>query len=233
MYHILICDDERDIVSALKIYLDSPDYSLHTAENGMQAVELCREMTMHLVLMDIMMPVMDGIRAMQEIREFSNVPIILLTAKGEDSDKILGLGNGADDYITKPFNPMEVLARVKSALRRYVQLGSALPQDHILEIGGIRLDDAAKEVYVDGEKVQLTRTEIEILKMLMKEPGKVFSSKAIYEHVWKDDPFGVENTVAVHIRHLREKIEINPAQPRYVKVVWGQGYKFEKEVHLS
>ena len=135
MYHILICDDERDIVSALKIYLDSPDYSLHTAENGMQAVELCREMTMHLVLMDIMMPVMDGIRAMQEIREFSNVPIILLTAKGEDSDKILGLGNGADDYITKPFNPMEVLARVKSALRRYVQLGSALPQDHILETG--------------------------------------------------------------------------------------------------
>ena len=228
-YHILICDDEQDIVNALKIYLASPEYELHTAENGMKAVEVCKEQPMHLVLMDIMMPVMDGIEAMQQIRTFSNVPVILLTAKGEDADKILGLGHGADDYITKPFNPMEVLARVKSCLRRYVQLGSAQVEDQVLIIGGVRLDDTAKEVTVDGENVQLTRTEIEILKLLMKEPGKVFSSKAIYEAVWQDDPFGVENTVAVHIRHLREKIEIDPAQPRYLKVVWGQGYKFEKQ----
>lgn len=229
MVRILICDDERDIVSALKIYLQSPDYELYSAENGKEALELCRQTPMHLILMDIMMPVMDGITAMQKIREFSNVPIILLTAKGEDNDKILGLGQGADDYITKPFNPMEVLARVKSCLRRYVKLGSAVEEDSVLRQGGIELNDATKEVLVDGEIVQLTKTEYEILKLLMKEPGKVFSSKAIYGQVWQDDPFGVDNTVAVHIRHLREKIEINPAEPRYLKVVWGQGYKFEKQ----
>ncbi|MBO6157926.1 MAG: response regulator transcription factor [Firmicutes bacterium] len=229
MYRILICDDEKDIVSALKIYLQSPEYELYTAENGQEAVTLCRDTAMHLVLMDIMMPVMDGILAMQKIREFSNVPIILLTAKGEDNDKILGLGQGADDYITKPFNPMEVLARVKSCLRRYVQLGSAAPGKTLIRQGGIELDDGAKEVKVDGEIASLTRTEYEILKFLMQEPGTVFSSKEIYTRVWQDDPYGAENTVAVHIRHLREKIEINPAEPRYVKVVWGQGYKFEKQ----
>ena len=228
MYNILICDDEKDIVSALKIYLASAEYKTFEAYNGREAVELMKHQEIHLVLMDIMMPEMDGISAMVAIREFSNVPVILLTAKSEDTDKILGLNVGADDYITKPFNPVEVLARVKSQLRRYVQLGSAVKRESMLRIGSIELDDEAKTVTVDGDAVSLTRTEYEILKLLMQEAGKVFSSKAIYNKVWEDDPYGAENTVAVHIRHLREKIEINPAEPRYLKVVWGQGYKFEK-----
>lgn len=228
MYNILICDDEKDIVSALKIYLSAAEYKTFEAYNGREAVELMQQREIHLVLMDIMMPKMDGISAMVAIREFSNVPVILLTAKSEDTDKILGLNVGADDYITKPFNPVEVLARIKSQLRRYVQLGSAVKRESMLRIGSIELDDEAKTVTVDGNAVSLTRTEYEILKLLMKEPGKVFSSKTIYNKVWEDNPYGAENTVAVHIRHLREKIEINPAEPRYLKVVWGQGYKIEK-----
>ncbi len=228
MYNILICDDEKDIVSALKIYLASAEYKTFEAYNGKDAVQLMQEQEIHLVLMDIMMPEMDGISAMVAIRQFSNVPVILLTAKSEDTDKILGLNVGADDYITKPFNPVEVLARVKSQLRRYTQLGSAVKRESMLRIGSIELDDEAKTVTVDGEVINLTRTEYEILKLLMQEPGKVFSSKLIYSKVWEDDPYGAENTVAVHIRHLREKIEINPAEPRYLKVVWGQGYKIEK-----
>lgn len=230
MYHILICDDERDIVSALKIYLASAEYQTFEAYTGKEAIEIMKKQEIHLVLMDVMMPEMDGISAMVAIREFSNVPIILLTAKSEDTDKILGLNVGADDYITKPFNPVEVLARVKSQLRRYVQLGSAVKKESVLRIGAIELDDEAKVVRMDGELVNLTKTEYEILKLLMQEPGKVFSSKTIYNKVWEDDPYGAENTVAVHIRHLREKIEINPAEPRYLKVVWGQGYKMERSV---
>lgn len=229
MYNILICDDEKDIVSALKIYLAAAEYKTFEAYNGKEAVQLMQQQEIHLVLMDIMMPEMDGMSAMVAIREFSNVPVILLTAKSEDTDKILGLNVGADDYITKPFNPVEVLARVKSQLRRYIQLGSAVKQEPMLRIGSVELDDEAKMVTVDGELINVTRTEYEILKLLMQEPGKVFSSKTIYNKVWEDDPYGAENTVAVHIRHLREKIEINPAEPRYLKVVWGQGYKIEKE----
>jgi len=230
MCNVLICDDEKDIVSALNIYLSSEDYRTFEAYNGMEAVQIVKENEIHLVLMDIMMPVMDGITAMTKLREFSNVPIILLTAKSEDSDKILGLNIGGDDYITKPFNPVEVLARVKSQLRRYTKLGSAVIKPTALKIGNIALDDETKTVTVDGEPVSLTPTEYEILKLLMQNPGKVFSSAEIYTKVWGDNPLGCENTVAVHIRHLREKLEINPAEPRYLKVVWGQGYKIVKGV---
>lgn len=228
MYQILLCDDEKDIINALKIYLDNDNYSFLEAFTGEEAVRIVREQEVHLVVMDIMMPVMDGIQAMVEIRKSSNVPVILLTAKGEDADKILGLNIGADDYITKPFQPMEVCARVKSQLRRYMQLGSGSTTANLLQIGGVELNDRTKQVLVDGEEINLTPTEYEILKLLMQNPGKVFAPKEIYERVWKDLPYGSESTVAVHIRHLREKLEIDPAQPRYLKVVWGQGYKFEK-----
>ncbi|MCR5685679.1 MAG: response regulator transcription factor [Lachnospiraceae bacterium] len=224
MHNILICDDDKDIVGALKIYLNDPEYVLYEAFNGAEAVEMVKNTRMDLILMDIMMPVMDGITAMAKIREFSNVPVLLLTAKSEDSDKILGLSVGADDYITKPFNPMEVCARVKSALRRYLYLGGGNTQPEALIIGGLELNDRAKTVTCDGTPVLLTPKEYEILKLLMSEPGKVFSPKQIYESVWQEKAFGDENTVAVHIRHIREKIEINPAEPRYIKVVFGQGY---------
>ena len=227
MYNILVCDDEKDIVSALKIYLTADGYQVFEAYNGKEAIEIIEKQEIHLALMDIMMPQMDGITAMTKIREFSNLPVILLTAKSEDTDKILGLTVGADDYITKPFNPVEVQARVKSQLRRYMQLGGGVKKQDTLVIGGIELDDRTKEVTLDGEKVALTRTEYDILKLLMEHPGQVFSPNQIYEKVWNDNPFGTENTVAVHIRHLREKIEINPAEPRYLKVVWGRGYKME------
>lgn len=230
MYNILICDDEKDIVNALDIYLKSEGYNTVLSYNGKEAVEKVKTNDIHLVLMDIMMPVMDGINAMVKIREISNIPVILLTAKGEDTDKVLGLNVGADDYVTKPFNPVEVMARVKSQLRRYMTLGGGVQKQATICIGGIELDDASKSVTVDGEKVSLTPTEYEILLLLMKNPDKVFSPREIYFKVWKDDPFGTESTVAVHIRHLREKIEINPAEPRYLKVVWGQGYKFERGV---
>ncbi len=228
MYNILICDDERDIVNALKIYLNDANYTLYEAFNGKEALKVIEEQEIHLVLLDIMMPEMDGMEAMVKIREKSNVPIILLTAKSEDSDKILGLTVGADDYITKPFNPVEVSARVKSQLRRYMQLGAGNIQPQVMRCGAIELDDSAKKVTLDGEEVSLTPTEYDILKLLMQHPGQVFSPKEIYRKIWNDLPYGSENTVAVHIRHLREKLEINPAEPRYLKVVWGQGYKCEK-----
>jgi len=227
MYNILICDDEQDIVNALKIYLSNETYNFFEASNGREAIQVIENHEIHLVLMDIMMPVMDGMTAMIHIREISNVPIILLTAKSEDTDKILGLTVGADDYITKPFNPIEVGARVKSQLRRYMQLGSGDSRMNKYVIGGIEMDDAAKEVLVDGEAVSLTPKEYEILKLFMANPNQVYSPQEIYKQVWKDAPFGVENNVAVHIRHIREKIEINPAEPRYLKVVFGQGYKME------
>ena len=228
MYSILICDDEPDIVSALKIYLTSPDMKIFTAGNGREALDILEREEIHLILMDIMMPVMDGISAMVKIREKSNIPVILLTAKSEDSDKILGLNVGADDYVTKPFNPAEVIARVRSCLRRYLQLGGNVRRDdETLKNGGIELDDREKRVMVDAEKVNLTPTEFDILRLFMKNPGKVFSPRDIYREVWHDSPLGSENTVAVHIRHLREKIEINPAEPRYITVVWGQGYRLK------
>lgn len=228
MYNILICDDEKDIVNALKIYLTDSNYRMFEAYTGYQALEVMEQEDIHLILMDIMMPEMDGISAMAKIRERSNVPIILLTAKSEDIDKILGLNAGADDYITKPFNPIEVGARVRSQLRRYFQLGGGEIKPETLVNGGIELDDRTKQVTVDGVLVSLTPKEFEILKLLMANPGKVYSPREIYQEIWKEKPFGSENTVAVHIRHLREKVEINPAEPRYLKVVFGQGYKIEK-----
>jgi DNA-binding response OmpR family regulator len=228
MYNILICDDERDIVNALKIFLSDPNYMLFESYTGKEALSVISQNDIHLLLMDIMMPEMDGISAMVKIREQSNVPIILLTAKSEDTDKVLGLTVGADDYITKPFNPVEVSARVKSQLRRYLQLGSGSIGPQCLRIGGIELDDKAKNVTSDGEPVSLTPTEYEILKLLMEHPNEVFSPKEIYQRVWNDEPFGSESTVAVHIRHLREKLEINPAEPRYLQIVWGHGYKMAK-----
>ncbi len=229
MYNILVCDDEKDIVSALRIYLQTAGYGIYEAYNGKEALSQIRKHEIHLVLMDIMMPEMDGITAMVKIREETNLPVILLTAKGEDTDKILGLEIGADDYITKPFQPVEVIARVKSQLRRYMQLGGGTVRKNSMLIGGIELDDASKQVKVDGETVSLTPTEFNILRMLMEKPGKVFSPKEIYQEVWKEKPVGAEGAVAVHIRHLREKIEINPAEPRYLKVIWGRGYKMEAE----
>lgn len=230
MYNILICDDEKDIVSALKIYLSADGYQIYEAYTGKEALELMRRVDIHLILMDIMMPEMDGISAMVKIRENSNVPVILLTAKSEDNDKVLGLMVGADDYITKPFNPVEVQARVKSQLRRYMQLGGGSLARQSYVIGGIELNDSTKQVTLDGEEVSLTPTEYDILKFLMQHPGEVYSPKQIYQRVWEDAPYGSENTVAVHIRHLREKLEYNPAEPRYLKVVWGQGYKIERSV---
>ena len=229
MANILICDDERDIVNALKIYLNDPDYVLFEAHNGKEAVDIVRDEEIHLVLLDIMMPIMDGIQAMSRIRETSNVPIILLTAKSEDADKVLGLNVGADDYITKPFSPLEVCARVRSQLRRYLSLGAgATKTSAVLTIGGLELDDNSKTVTLDGEPISLTKKEFEILKLLMENPNRVFSPKEIYSKVWNEDPIGTDNTVAVHIRHLREKTEIDPAEPRYIKVVFGQGYKIQK-----
>lgn len=229
MYRILLCDDEEDIVYALKIYLDNPEYEFFEAHTGKEALQVVKEQNIELILMDIMMPEMDGITAMREIRKFSNAPVILLTAKSEDLDKIMGLNAGADDYITKPFNPMEVAARVKSQLRRYMTLGGNVVQNHVVQNGGIELDDNSKEVYLDGELVSLTPTEYEMLKLFMEHPGKVFSPSEIYQYVWKESAIGSEGTVAVHIRHLREKLEINPAEPRYLKVVWGQGYRMDKQ----
>ncbi len=227
MPNILICDDEKDIVNALKIYLTDSDYNLYEAYNGEEALAVMAKENIDLILMDIMMPKMDGITAMAKIRETSTVPIIMLTAKSEDSDIVLGLNVGADDYITKPFNPIEVIARVKSQLRRYLRFGGTTPKKNEYVIGGIELNDNTKQVFVDGEEVSLTPKEFDILRLFISNPGKVFSPKEVYQTVWKESPFGTDNTVAVHIRHLREKIEINPAEPRYLKVVFGQGYKFE------
>ena len=228
MYTILICDDDRDIVSALDIYLTSEGYQTVKAYNGREALKAVEQREIHLILMDIMMPELDGIRATAKLREENNVPIILLTAKSEDTDKILGLNIGADDYITKPFNPLEVIARVKSQLRRYTSLGGSEKSTGLITVGPVSMDDSAKRVTVDGEPVALTPIEYNILKLLISHPGQVFSSAQIYEQVWNDPAYGSENTVAVHIRHLREKIEIDPADPRWLKVVWGLGYKMEK-----
>ena len=228
MYNILICDDQRDIVNALKIYLAPEGYRLFEAYTGAEALKIVQEQQIHLVLLDVMMPQMDGITATAKIREFSNVPIILLIAKSETEDKVLGLNVGADDYVTKPFVPVEVLARVRSHLRRYDRLGARPPErSGVITIGGIVLDDSSKTVTVDGEDANLTPIEYDILKLLMEHPGKVYSTRVIYETVWQENPYGSENAVAVHIRHLREKIEINPSEPRYIKVVWGRGYKME------
>ena len=229
MHTILICDDDKDIINALKIYLSGTEYNFFEAHNGIEAVETVLANDIHLVLMDIMMPASDGICATVKIRETHNIPIILLTAKSEDSDKILGLNIGADDYITKPFNPAEVTARVASQLRRYMKLGGApgiSPEAY--SIGGIELDDQSKSVTCDGESIQLTPREYSILKLLISNPGKVYSPKEIYRTVWNEMPTGTaENIVAVHIRHLREKTEIDPAAPRYIKSVWGHGYIME------
>ena len=229
MYNILICDDDKDIVSALDIYLTSEGYKTFKAYDGLEALKIVDQQDIQLVLLDVMMPGLDGIRTTAKLRESKNIPIILLTAKSEDSDKILGLNIGADDYITKPFNPIEVMARVKSQLRRYTTLGGReKTEDNAIRNGGIAMDDGAKSVTVDGESVSLTPIEYNILKLLLKSPGRVYSTSQIYEQVWNDPSLGSENTVAVHIRHLREKIEIDPANPRYIKVVWGLGYKMEK-----
>lgn len=227
MYNILICDDDVDIVNALKIYLETSGYNVFEAYNGEQALSVMGKEDIHLILMDIMMPKMDGISAMVKIRERSNVPVILITAKSEDSDKVLGLNVGADDYITKPFNPLEVCARVRSQLRRYMQLGAGKTVPTTLVIGAIEIDDNSKTVTRDGVQVMLTPTEYEILKLLMSNPGKVYSPKDIYREIWRETPMATDNTIAVHVRHIREKIEINPAEPRYLKAVWGHGYIME------
>ena len=227
MYTILVCDDEQDIVSALEIYLTAEGYRVLKAYNGKEALAVAAREEVHLILMDIMMPVMDGLTAMAQLRQTSIVPVILRTAKSEDTDKVLGLNVGADDYITKPFNPVELLARVRSQLRRYLQLGGGTVQPSTLVIGGIRLDDNAKDATADGENAALTPKEYDILRFLMKNAGTVFSPSEIYRRVWDDVPLNAAGAIAVHIRHLREKIEINPSEPRYIKVVWGKGYKME------
>ena len=234
MHSILICDDDRDIVAALKIYLSGEDYRLYEAYNGAEAVEAVRKNDIQLILMDIMMPGLDGIAATAAIRRESNAPIILLTAKSESSDKVLGLNVGADDYITKPFDPVEVLARVRSQLRRYTLLGAkpdSVPEQGVYTVGGVTLNEESKTVTVDGESVSLTPLEFSILHLLIKSPGRIYSSSQIYELVWNEDSLGAETSVAVHIRHLRQKIEIDPSEPRYLKVVWGLGYKMEDLHH--
>lgn len=226
--NILVCDDDKAIVDAIGIYLENEGYKIVKAFNGIEAIEVIREHEIHLIIMDIMMPKMDGIRATMKIREENNIPLIILSAKSEDSDKILGLNFGADDYITKPFNPLELIARVKSQLRRYTTLGGLETRSSIYQTGGLMIDDESKTITVDGEEVHLTPVQYKILKLLTANAGKVFSIEEIYEKVWNEAAFSPENTVSVHIRKIREKIEINPKEPKYLKVVWGVGYKVEK-----
>lgn len=230
MFNILVCDDDKEIVDAIDIYLSQEGYHILKAYDGLQAIEIMKKEEVHLILLDIMMPNLDGIRATRKIRETSSVPIIMLSAKSEDVDKILGLNIGADDYITKPFNPLELIARVKSQLRRYTQLGNLATEEKeaVYVCGGLVVNDDLKTVTVDGEPVKLTPIEYNILVLLIKNQGKVFSIEQIYENIWNEEAIGADNTVAVHIRHIREKIEINPKEPRYLKVVWGVGYKIEK-----
>ena len=230
MYNILVCDDDKEIVEAIEIYLSQEGYKVLKAYDGEEALKLLDKHKVDLLIIDVMMPRLDGIRATLKIREKQNMPIIILSAKSEDADKILGLNVGADDYMTKPFNPLELTARVKSQLRRYTRLGAAIPVEnaHIYETGGLSINDDLKEVRVDGDVVKLTPIEYNILLLLMKNQGRVFSINQIYENIWNEEAYGAENTVAVHIRHIREKIEINPKEPRYLKVVWGVGYKIEK-----
>lgn len=227
--NILVCDDDKEIVEAIEIYLQQEGYHILRAYDGEQALAMLKENEVHLLIIDVMMPKLDGIRATLKIREESSIPIIILSAKSEDSDKILGLNVGADDYISKPFNPLELVARVKSQLRRYTKLGNAAESSQaVYTVGGLMINDDLKEVSVDGEVVKLTPIEYNILLLLVKNQGKVFSIDQIYENIWNEDAIGADNTVAVHIRHIREKIEINPKEPRYLKVVWGVGYKVEK-----
>lgn len=230
MYNVLVCDDDREIVEAIEIYLSQEGYKVLKAYDGEEALKVLDREKVDLLIIDVMMPKLDGIRATLKIREKKNMPIIILSAKSEDADKILGLNVGADDYMTKPFNPLELTARVKSQLRRYTQLGSTIDKSNqaVYAVGGLSIDDEQKEVTVDGEPVRLTPIEYNILLLLVKNQGKVFSVDQIYESIWNEDAIGVDNTVAVHIRHIREKIEINPKEPRYLKVVWGVGYKIEK-----
>ena len=230
MANILVCDDDREIVDAIEIYLSQDGYKIYKAYDGEQAIQILDKEDIHLLIMDIMMPRLDGIRATLKIREYSSIPIIILSAKSEDTDKILGLNIGADDYICKPFNPLELVARVKSNLRRYTSLGSLTGENKaIYQVGGLILNDDTKQVTVVDEPVKITPIEYNILLLLMKNQGRVFSINQIYESIWNEDAIGADNTVAVHIRHIREKIEINPKEPRYLKVVWGVGYKIDKE----
>ncbi len=230
MANILVCDDDREIVDAIEIYLSQDGYRILKAYDGEQAIELMKREEVHLLIIDVMMPKLDGIRATLKIREYSSIPIIILSAKSEDTDKILGLNIGADDYITKPFNPLELAARVKSNLRRYTSLGSlSVENKAIYQVGGLVINDDTKQVTVDDEPVKMTPIEYNILLLLVKNQGRVFSIDQIYESIWNEDAIGADNTVAVHIRHIREKIEINPKEPRYLKVVWGVGYKIDKQ----
>lgn len=230
MANILVCDDDKEIVEAIEIYLLQEGYHIFRAYDGEQAIEILKKEEIHLLIIDVMMPKLDGIHATLKIREYSSIPIIILSAKSEDADKILGLNIGADDYVTKPFNPLELVARVKSHLRRYTSLGNLNSDNNSLyTVGGLCINDETKEVTVDGETVRLTPIEYNILLLLVKNQGRVFSINQIYESIWNEDAIGADNTVAVHIRHIREKIEINPREPRYLKVVWGVGYKIEKQ----
>ena len=230
MANILVCDDDKEIVDAIEIYLNQDGYNILKAYDGEQAIEILKKEEVHLLIMDIMMPKLDGIRATLKIRENSSIPIIILSAKSEDTDKILGLNIGADDYITKPFNPLELAARVKSNLRRYTSLGSLNSENKsIYQVGGLVINDDTKQVTVDDEPVKMTPIEYNILLLLVKNQGRVFSINQIYESIWNEDAIGADNTVAVHIRHIREKIEINPKEPRYLKVVGGVGYKIDKQ----
>ncbi len=226
--NILVCDDEKEIVEAIEIYLKHEGYEVFKASNGLEALSIIENTEIHLIIMDIMMPKMNGIRATMKIREKKNIPVIMLSAKSEDTDKILGLNIGADDYVTKPFNALELMARVKSQLRRYTMLGSMEVKSDVWRSGGLVVDDSRKEVTVDGEAVKLTPVEYKILKLLCENAGRVYSMDQIYEQVWNEPSFNPENTVTVHIRRIREKIELNPKEPKYLKVVWGIGYKIEK-----
>lgn len=230
MFKILVCDDDKEIVEAIEIYLTQEGYEVLKAYDGEEAIQTLKKEHVDLLIMDVMMPRLDGIRATLKIREENSLPIIILSAKSEDADKIFGLNIGADDYVTKPFNPLELVARAKSQLRRYTQLGSTVQDEkkEVYEVGGLSINDELKEVTVDGESVRLTPIEYNILLLLVKNQGKVFSIDQIYENIWNEEAIGADNTVAVHIRHIREKIEINPKEPRYLKVVWGVGYKIEK-----
>ena len=227
MYNILVCDDDKEIVKAIEIYLSKEGYKIFKAYNGEEALKVIKETQIHLIILDIMMPKINGLKVAEEIRRDKSIPIIMLSAKSEDYDKINGLNTGADDYMTKPFNPLELIARVNSQIRRYTTLGSIKKEENVYQTGNLIINDDTKEVLVDGNKIRLTPTEYNILKFLTKNKGKVFSIDQIYENVWEDEAYGADNIIAVHIRHIREKIEINPKEPKYLKVIWGIGYKIE------
>lgn len=230
MYNIVVCDDDKEIVKAIEIYLSKEGYNVLKTYNGKECIETLKENKVHLVILDVMMPKKDGIETIKEIRKNNTIPIIMLSAKSEDEDKITGLDLGADDYITKPFNPLELIARVKSVLRRYTTFGTYKEEKNIFTVGGLVIDDNLKKVTVDGKDVKLTPTEYKILKFLTENKGVVYSIEQIYESIWQEECYEADNIIAVHIRHIREKIEINPKEPQYLKVIWGIGYKIEKEV---